>query len=84
MTISFLLSGTPEDYGEAVKSAIKMVLATAADVSTSAVRLTLTAGSVLVNADIFFARREEGPHTPLFVERNEQAASILLSESEAC
>ena len=50
-----MLSGSVGDYDAAAQTAIKSVLATASDVSTSAVRLTLTPGSVLITADIFFA-----------------------------
>ena len=49
-----MLSGSVGDYDAAAQTAIKTVLATESDVSTSAVSLTLTAGSVLVAADIFF------------------------------
>ena len=49
-----MLSGSVGDYDAAAQTAIKTVLAREADVSTSAVRLTLAAGSVIVNADIFF------------------------------
>ena len=46
--------GSPGDYDVAAQTAIKTVLANAAEVTTSAVSLTLTAGSVIVTADIFF------------------------------
>ena len=55
VTTEFMLSGSVSDYDSAAKTSIKTVLATEADVSTSAVSLTLAAGSVIVNADIFFA-----------------------------
>ena len=50
-----MLSGSVADYDVAAQTAIKTVLAAEAKVSTSAVSLTFTAGSVLVAADIFFA-----------------------------
>ena len=53
-----MLSGSPGDYDVAAQTAIKTVLANAAEVSTSAVSLTLTAGSVIVTADIFFGTQE--------------------------
>ena len=49
-----MLSGSPGDYNAASQTAIKTVLATPSDVSTSAVSLTLIPGSVVVIADIFF------------------------------
>ena len=49
-----MLSGSVGDYDAAAQTAIKTVIAAEADVSTAAVSLTLTAGSVLVAADIFF------------------------------
>lgn len=49
-----MLSGSVGDYDAAAQTAIKTVLAAEADVATSAVSLTLTAGSVMVNADVFF------------------------------
>ena len=55
VTTEFLLSGSVSDYDAEEQAAIKKVLATEADVSTAAVRLTLTAGSVLIAAEIFFA-----------------------------
>ena len=53
--MSFTLGGTVESYDEAAQESIKAVLAADAGVSTSAVRLTLTAGSVLVAVEIFVA-----------------------------
>ena len=55
VTISFALGGSVEDYGAAAQESIKAVLAKGAKVSISAVKLTLTAGSVLVAAEISFA-----------------------------
>lgn len=55
VTISFALGGSVEDYGAAAQESIKAVLAKGAKVSISAVKLTLTAGSVLVTAEISFA-----------------------------
>ena len=46
--------GSVGDYDLAAQTAIKTVLAAEADVSPAAVSLTLTAGSVIVTADIFF------------------------------
>ena len=48
-----MLSGSVADYDVAAQTAIKTVLAAEAEVSTSAVQLTLNAGSVIVHADIF-------------------------------
>ena len=55
ITTTFTISGSVGDYDAAAQTAIKTVLAAEAKVSTSAVSLTFTAGSVLVAADIFFA-----------------------------
>ena len=49
-----MLSGSPGDYDAAARASIKTILAAESDVSTNAVSLTLIAGSVLVNADIYF------------------------------
>jgi len=54
VSTEFMLSGSPADYDAAAQTAIKTVLATAANVSPSAVSLNITAASVLVAADIFF------------------------------
>ena len=54
VTTEFMLSGSPGDYDAAAQTSIKTILATESGVSTNAVSLTLTAGSVLVNADIYF------------------------------
>ena len=53
-----MLSGSVGDYDLAAQTAIQTVLANAAEVTTSAVSLTLTAGSVIVTADIFFGTQE--------------------------
>jgi len=50
--MSFTLSGDPSDYGTEQEDAIKTVLAEEAGVSTSAVTLSITAGSVIVTAEI--------------------------------
>ena len=50
--MSFTLSGDPSDYGTEQEDAIKTVLAGEAGVSTSAVTLSITAGSVIVTAEI--------------------------------
>ena len=55
VTTEFVLSGAVADYDEQVKMSIKAVLAANAGVSTSAVTLTISAGSVVVSSDIFFA-----------------------------
>ena len=49
---SFTLSGAPSDYGTEEEDAIKTVLAEEAGVNTSAVTLTITAGSVVITAEI--------------------------------
>ena len=49
-----MLSGSVADYDAAAQTAIKTALAAEADVSTSAISLTIIAGSVLVDADVFF------------------------------
>jgi len=54
---SFTLGGTVDDYPAPAQEAIKSVLAADAGASTSAVRLTLTAGSVVVAAVIFLPSR---------------------------
>jgi hypothetical protein len=53
-----MLDGTITDFDAAAQVSIKTVLAREADVSTSAVTLTLTAGSVIVQADIVLATAE--------------------------
>ena len=55
METTFTLGGTVDDYDEAAQESIKAVLAAEAGVSTAAVTLTLTSGSVLVTAEIFVA-----------------------------
>ena len=50
-----MLASSVGDFDAAAQTSIKTVLADEADVLTSAVALTLTAGSVIVQADIFFA-----------------------------
>ena len=54
VSTEFMLSGSVADYDVAAQTAIKTVLAAEAEVSTAAVSLTLTAGSVIVYADIYF------------------------------
>ena len=54
VSTEFTLGGAVSDYDEAAQTAIKTVLAAEARVSTSAVQLTLSAGSVIVQAEIFF------------------------------
>ena len=49
---SFTLSGDPSDYGTEEEDAIKTVLAEEAGVNISAVTLTITAGSVVITAEI--------------------------------
>ena len=58
VTTRFMLDGTITDFDAAAQVSIKTVLAREADVSTSAVTLTLTAGSVIVQADIVLATAE--------------------------
>ena len=53
-----MLSGTITDFDAAAQVSIKTVLAKEADVSMSAVTLTLTAGSVVVQADIVLSTAE--------------------------
>lgn len=55
VTTKFVLSGDINDYDSAAQESIKAVLAVEAAVSTSAVRLSLAAGSVAVTAEIFAA-----------------------------
>ena len=55
MTTTFVLGGTVDDYDAMAQASIKAVLAAGAGVSTSMVTLTLTAGSVVVTAEIFVA-----------------------------
>ena len=61
VTTAFTIGGDVGDYtgNPKAQSAIKSVLATSANVSTSAVELTFTAGSVLVSATIFVASEAE-------------------------
>ena len=59
VTASFTLGGSVSDYGKAAQTSIKAAIAADAGVSTSAVNLTLTAGSVIVAADIFVASQAE-------------------------
>ena len=59
MTTSFTLGGTVADYGEAERMSIKRALATEAGVDTGAVALTLTAGSVIVSAEIYVASQAD-------------------------
>ena len=58
VTTRFMLGGTITDFDAAAQVSIKTVLAKEADVSMSAVTLTLTAGSVIVQADIVLATAE--------------------------
>ena len=53
MTTTFSLGGEISDYDEAAQTSIKAAFAKATGVSTSAVTLTLSVGSVLVTAEIF-------------------------------
>ena len=53
--VAFTLGGSVSDYGAAEQASIKAVLAAEAGVSTSDVILTITAGSVLVSAEIYVA-----------------------------
>ena len=55
VTTTFVLGGTVDDYDAMAQASIKAVLAAGAGVSTSMVTLTLTAGSVVVTAEIFVA-----------------------------
>ena len=53
ITTIFSLSGSVLDYDQKAQGAIKAVLASEANVSTAAVVLSSTAGSVIVTSDIF-------------------------------
>ena len=53
MATSFSLGGTVDDYDAPTQASIKAVLAEGAGVSTSAVAITITAGSVVIDAEIF-------------------------------
>jgi hypothetical protein len=52
---SFTLAGTVNDYGAPEKLAIQTVLASEAGVTTDAVSLSITSGSVVVAAEIYVA-----------------------------
>ena len=52
---SFTLAGTVNDYGASERLAIQKVLAAEAGVTTDAVSLTITSGSVVVAAEIYVA-----------------------------
>ena len=58
VTTRFMLGGSVTDFDAAAQVSIKTVLAREADVSMSAVTLTLTVGSVIVQADIVLATAE--------------------------
>ena len=58
VSTTFSLSGSVSDYDSAAKESIKAVLADGANVSSSAVTIEITAGSVNVAAEIFVASAE--------------------------
>lgn len=59
VTSTFALGGEVADYDEAAQTSIKTVLAAGANVSSSAVSLSLAGGSVVVSAQIFVASQAE-------------------------
>ena len=59
VTTSFTLTGSVADYAEAQQTSIIEVLAREARVSPAAVNLTITAGSVIVTAEINVASQAE-------------------------
>ena len=72
-----MLGGTINDFDAAVQVSIKTVLAKEAGVSMSAVTLTLTAGSVVVQADIVLATAEGATFAA------SQLSAGVLASSEA-
>ena len=72
-----MLGGTINDFDAAAQVSIKTVLAKEADVSMSAVTLTLTAGSVVVQADIVLATAEGATFAA------SQLSAGVLASSEA-
>ena len=72
-----MLGGTINDFDAAVQVSIKTVLAKEAGVSMSAVTLTLTAGSVVVQADIVLATVEGATFAA------SQLSAGVLASSEA-
>ena len=77
VTTRFMLGGTITDFDAAAQVSIKTVLAKEADVSMSAVTLTLTAGSVVVQADIVLATAEGATFAA------SQLSAGVLASSEA-
>ena len=63
MTTTFTLGGEVADYDDAAQTSIKAAFAKEAGVSSSAVRLTLSAGSVVVTAEIFVESAEAAEST---------------------
>lgn len=59
ISVTFVLGGTLADYNDETKLLIKSALATAANVSTSAVTLSFSAGSVIVTAVIYVGSQQE-------------------------
>ena len=72
-----MLGGTINDFDAAVQVSIRTVLAKEAGVSMSAVTLTLTAGSVVVQADIVLATAEGATFAA------SQLSAGVLASSEA-
>jgi hypothetical protein len=77
VTTTFSLSGSVNDYDAKAQGAIKAVLANDANVSTAAVVLTLTAGSVIVTSDIFVESQSAAE------QKTTALASGVLSDAAA-
>ena len=76
VTTSFTLGGTVDDYGTAAEESIKIVIANEAGASPSDVLIRITAGSVVVAAEIFVADQTAATSTA-----NSLAAGALKDAS---
>ena len=82
ITASFTLSGTLADYEDPeTRMAIKSAVAMAANVSTSAVNLTFSAGSVLVTAVIYVGSQAEADAKSAALKEGLLSSPEVLSAS---
>ena len=82
--VAFTLGGSVSDYGAAEQASIKAVLAAEAGVSTSDVILTITAGSVLVSAEIYVATQAAATTATSDLSTGVLATSACVKEKVAC
>ena len=78
---SFTLGGTVDEYDTKAQASIRIVLAHEADVHPTAVSLTLTPGSVVVDAEIFVASQAAADSTVDVLATGIMASSAALESA---